>query len=156
MKKIDLERTLGILANLGIVAGIIFLAVELDQNNDLLEAQARQFRQELFRNALDQYSQNPIALSAAVKSANGERLTQEERLVLQYTNIGVLTNWRFIYDEYREGLLELDAIPITVWSRIFHEQPGLQDQWAVYSADQHESEFVNWMEDNIVNDDAQR
>ena len=39
MKKIDVSQTLGILANIGVIAGIIFLAVELQQNNELLEAE---------------------------------------------------------------------------------------------------------------------
>ena len=41
MKKIDLAQTLNTLANVGVIAGIIFLAFELRQNNDLLTAQAR-------------------------------------------------------------------------------------------------------------------
>ena len=44
MKKIDLGRTIGILANLGVIAGIIFLGVELRQNNELMEAEARRAR----------------------------------------------------------------------------------------------------------------
>ncbi len=40
MKKLDLSQTIGILANLGVIAGIVFLGVELRQNNDLLEADA--------------------------------------------------------------------------------------------------------------------
>ena len=41
MKKIDLGLTISILANVGVIAGIVFLALELQQNNSLLAAQAR-------------------------------------------------------------------------------------------------------------------
>ncbi len=41
MKKIDLGQTITILANVGVIAGIVFLAVELRQNNTLMAAQAR-------------------------------------------------------------------------------------------------------------------
>jgi hypothetical protein len=41
MKKIDLGQTVQILANLGVIAGIVFLGIELQQNNALLGAQAR-------------------------------------------------------------------------------------------------------------------
>jgi hypothetical protein len=41
MKKIDLGQMIGILANLGVTAGIVFLAFEIQQSNELLEAQAR-------------------------------------------------------------------------------------------------------------------
>ena len=43
MKKIDLGQTIGILANIGVVAGTVFLAVELRQNNELLNSQERTF-----------------------------------------------------------------------------------------------------------------
>jgi len=38
LRKIDLGHTAGILANLGVVAGIIFLGLELRQNDDLMAA----------------------------------------------------------------------------------------------------------------------
>ena len=40
MKKLDLGQTVGILANLGVIAGILFLAIELRQNNQLLRVEA--------------------------------------------------------------------------------------------------------------------
>ena len=41
MKKIDLGQTITILANVGVIAGIVFLAFELRQNNTFLAEQAR-------------------------------------------------------------------------------------------------------------------
>ncbi len=38
MKKLDLGQSVGILANIGVIAGIVFLAVELRQNNELVVA----------------------------------------------------------------------------------------------------------------------
>jgi hypothetical protein len=42
VKKIDLVQTISLLANLGVIAGIIFLAVELQQNTNALYGEARQ------------------------------------------------------------------------------------------------------------------
>jgi hypothetical protein len=39
MRKIDVGHTIQILANAGVIAGILFLAMELRQNNALLESQ---------------------------------------------------------------------------------------------------------------------
>ena len=36
MKKLDLGQTMTILANVGVIVGISFLAVELRQNNDMM------------------------------------------------------------------------------------------------------------------------
>ena len=38
-KKLDLGQTITILANLGVIAGIVLLAIEMRQNNELLAAQ---------------------------------------------------------------------------------------------------------------------
>ena len=40
MKKPDLGQTISVLAKLGVIAGIAFLATELKQNNELLRAEA--------------------------------------------------------------------------------------------------------------------
>ena len=44
MKKIDLAQAVTILANVGVIAGIVFLGIELQQNNALLTADARRNR----------------------------------------------------------------------------------------------------------------
>lgn len=41
MRKLDMARTITTLANLGVIAGIVVLAVELNQNNQLLKMEAR-------------------------------------------------------------------------------------------------------------------
>jgi len=41
MKKIDLGQAIGVLANLGVITGIVFLAYETHQNSELLELQVR-------------------------------------------------------------------------------------------------------------------
>jgi hypothetical protein len=44
MKRIDLGQAISVPANLGVIAGIVFLALELQQNNELLGAEARATR----------------------------------------------------------------------------------------------------------------
>jgi hypothetical protein len=41
MKNIDLGQTIQTLANIGVIAGIVFLIFELRQNNAALESQSR-------------------------------------------------------------------------------------------------------------------
>ena len=40
MKKIKPARLVTLIANIGVIAGILLLAFELRQNNDLMEAEA--------------------------------------------------------------------------------------------------------------------
>lgn len=44
MKKVELGQSLETLAHLGVIAGIIFLAVEINQNTGMIEAQMNQSR----------------------------------------------------------------------------------------------------------------
>jgi len=44
MKKIDLAQTVTILANLGVIAGIVFLGIEIRQNSALMRVQINQAR----------------------------------------------------------------------------------------------------------------
>jgi hypothetical protein len=41
MKKIDLNQGVNTLANLGVIAGIVFLALEINQNSEMMRAQTR-------------------------------------------------------------------------------------------------------------------
>ena len=59
MKRLDLGQSIGILANIGVIAGIVFLGVELRQNNQLLTSQARTTRMEIRKEATNRYLENP-------------------------------------------------------------------------------------------------
>jgi len=41
LKKLEFAQTVGLVANLGVIAGIVFLGYELQQNNTLMRAQTR-------------------------------------------------------------------------------------------------------------------
>ena len=41
MKKIDLGQTIGVLANIGVLIGILLLVYELSQNRQMMKAQTR-------------------------------------------------------------------------------------------------------------------
>ena len=75
MRKIDFSQTFHILANIGVIAGIAFLAFELRQNNDLLEAEARARRTEIRISGADLISSNPELNRALTLEAGRETLT---------------------------------------------------------------------------------
>ena len=75
MKSLDLGQTLTILANFGVIAGIVFLAFELRQGNQLLVAQTSyaQFNVEQQRRLLQMQE-------SEITSKPRESLTDAERL----------------------------------------------------------------------------
>ena len=79
MKKIDLGQTITILANLGVIGGILLLAYELRQNNAFMGAQARFNRLSI---NVDQYSSRIVDAGLTevhLKARQGERLSPVEQ-----------------------------------------------------------------------------
>lgn len=72
MKKIDVGQTVSILANFGVIAGIVFLAVELRQNNEFLAAEAGADRRDIRRQAaIIRELTCPELRHAIIKAENG-------------------------------------------------------------------------------------
>ena len=159
MKKIDLGQTVSILANIGVIAGIVFLGYELQQNNKLLAAQARSERVALRQadNALP--LENPDLTQALVKSANDESLTAYETvLVSRYMDL-VLINFQPAVRELERGLIDEASVPADLWSRSFgnsddgwnivNGRPSMREFWEANRSG-YDEDFVSWMEQNVV------
>ena len=106
MKKMDLGQTFGILANLGVVVGILLLVYELNQNRQMMQAQTRSALAENLSNMLVLQGNSPEYLAMSVKQQAGETLTPEEELMYRLNQIAY---WRYrenVYYQYRRGLFE--------------------------------------------------
>ena len=150
MKKIDLGQTIQILANIGVIAGIVFLAFELRQNNKALQTQATLERQNVRRVILARRQDNPAIVSATVKAQRGEPLTDEELFVLEEENLLRLVNWEITVMQVLDGLLSDEAIPIDGWRWEFNERlPRMRETWG---STKHlfPGEFVEYMDTNIA------
>ena len=79
MKQIDLGQTITILANLGVIAGIVLLAIELNQNNALLRNEARYNLHVARTNEIEQSVLNPELGALWFQATEGEVLTGAER-----------------------------------------------------------------------------
>jgi len=100
MKKIDLAQTLGILANVGVIAGIVFLAVEIGQNNDQLAAQTRSTIYEL-RSGLERDLINNVGGIAELvaRERRGEALTDVEESRLLSRRFNMLRTFEYMVRE---------------------------------------------------------
>ena len=74
MKKIDLGQTINTLANLGVIVGIMFLAIELNQNNQLPKNEARYNLQLSRSGELDDLRRNPDLSKLKEKARQGGTL----------------------------------------------------------------------------------
>ena len=155
MKKLDFGHTIGVLANIGVVAGIVFLGFELRQNNELMAAEARRGQLSVAMDIWGQIADNPDLIALLVKDRNGERLTVEETFRLDAFWMRTLTIGQWQYSE-REQLL-VDQFSNNL-RKIFAAYSSLKKVWegnsggsAAAGKDTLDPDFVEFMEQNVVN-----
>jgi len=151
MKKIDVGQAAGILANLGVIAGIVFLAVEIGQNNELMRAAARDAQNERIQDYIEQVYMTPGLAEIIVKARNGTPLTDVENLKLFNRQLRLLRGYEVQYREYMEGAV--DSLPRN-WKKSFYEgnyrNPPLIDTWEEAKTTLR-PEFVQHVEENVIN-----
>ena len=148
MKKIDLGQTMSILANIGVIVGIVFLVIELRQNNSLMEAESRAaaFSHRLV--SINKLTESEIAQVLA-KVAEGEELSIAEQLQLRGFHALVMESWEWTYEESQHGLAEISGTEIASVRRAFRTIPGLVEYW---DSEQRSApaEFRQWFDENIA------
>ena len=150
MKKFDLGQSIQILANLGVLAGIAVLAVELRQNNDLLASQARA---NLDSNRVSQQRiiiENLGGVADLIyRSRNGETLTGVEQWRLTAHRSMIIHTFESMYQEVRGGPLRETDIPATQWVGVFSSDPGLVNHWNALKATL-DPDFVLFVDENVL------
>lgn len=148
----SVNKWLTLAANFGVIAGILFLAVELNQNNELLEAEAREARYEFrSRDSNRIFLENPGLVELMVKVNNRELLTQEEQYTIDRFYNQILLNFQLIFIEYIEGHISESELGTASMKDYFNNQVGLKQYWVEYGSVVFQPNFVDWMEENIVN-----
>jgi len=145
MKKPDLGQFVGILANIGVISGIGFLAFELHQNNELLEAQARFNHKETRANFLGEFDHNPELARISVKAANSETLTPVEHVQLDAHMDRMFASFEWEFYEEQLGRLET---PLVGYRRGMTNPVALK-RWHDTKI-QYTQAFVAFMDENVV------
>ena len=101
-----LERRLSLVANLAVVIGIIFLAAEMRQNTQLMQAQIRDSLTEKQMEYLGWVATNPELAEALAKEAGGGRdaLTSTEAYQIATWVGGQMREWENSYYQSQQGL----------------------------------------------------
>ena len=113
MKKIDLGQTITILANIGVLAGIVFLAVELRQNSELMRIQINQARADAAMLNNEQSFNSDYIPTIRVKISEGQELTGEDWLRSVGWFRSSNRNQDNVLSQYRAGMLS-DNIPRSI------------------------------------------
>jgi hypothetical protein len=144
-----INRWLTLAANVGVLAGIIFLAMELQQNNEILSAQARRDQLDARSAAGALIIANADLSKITYKVSNGDKLTPYEEYRFGRWAYQVFRNWEWQYDEYLEGTLSEEDLPINGWVGQFRRFPMLQTVWGKRKANLS-PEFVQFIDGNVI------
>ena len=152
MNKLDFAQTVGLLANLGVIAGIVFLAIELQQNNRLMAAQVRAFEIEMSRSYPQDVLQNSDVAAAITKHLNGEELTDIEETQVYFLGFRLLRSWQWELGELQAGMLDEATVNVAGKRDAYRSNAtGVQTAFE-RSRGIFRPNFVQWMEENVVNE----
>jgi hypothetical protein len=130
MKKIDFGQIVSILANVGVIAGIVFLGFELRQNNQILQMQAQAQRAENRLGVNEALYQDPTLAGILVKEGSGVPLDDVERLRLDRFYSSSFIKWESEYQQYEAGFLSERDLPVSTFRQVLSTNPGMSEFWA--------------------------
>ena len=130
MKKIDLGQAITILANVGVIAGIVFLAMELQQNNALLAAQASYSQFSIERERRTRLIENIGGIAdIVVREMDGEPLSTVEGIRLSMNWLDIVDSWEWQFRELEAGRLEGGVLNVEDWRGQLRIYPGLRQRY---------------------------
>jgi len=148
----DLGEIIGFVSDACVIAGIVFLALELRQNNRLLQAQARYSLRQYRSDVIDTIMA-PHVLEAVHKYAAGENVTPVERSAALMNGLKCIEIWEWQHGEYTAGMLPREHLPIEAWRAWFRGQgPSpvpIREVWEMRK-DVMNPDFVQFFEREIV------
>ena len=137
--------TLG--ANVGVIIGIALLAFELNQNNQLLEAQANTTHMMWRVNVNERWADDAELMSLRLKSSQHEQLTPLEEARLKYDAQSVIAYWVWQVENYDRGALNFNLAGS--YKLIMAEYPYFRKTWQENKTN-YPSEFTAFIETNVI------
>ena len=150
----DVVTAIGLLANVGVLGGIVFLAIEVRQNNDVLRSQARSARTQGKQEIVRQLAENELLIEALLKATGGEPLLPAQRYILIAYYEQIFTHWQFSFLEYQANRIELEDLDLSGWRYWFNggRFPLIQQTWEeVVRRGRFRQDFRMFMSENVAN-----
>ena len=126
-----LNRWLTLGANVGVLIGIILLVIELDQNRDMMRAQARNEIASELVNLLSMSAGNSELASIMRRANAGESLTADELFQFRERQVAIFRYWENVHYQYRQGLYDKSefARQKDAWRAYVNQSKAVADQW---------------------------
>ena len=128
IEKINTWLTL--LANVGVLIGIVFLALEIQQNTEIVKAQTRDTVTQKQVEWLRDIGTDPLAIELLGRGMRGN-LKPDEELAYSLITQSNLRMWENEYYQYKIGLFDdAEFQPrIKRWKSIMSLSPGRKQVW---------------------------
>lgn len=125
MKRLDLGQGLTILANVGVIAGILLLAYELNQNRETTQSQTRSAISEMLISIISLQIADPEIAAIQTRAISGEPLTTEEWFRFELLQDAF---WRYrenVHFQYSNGMYsEQEYLALrSVWIQDLETEP---------------------------------
>ena len=130
MKKINLGQTVGILANVGVLAGLLLLVFELRQSREMMEAQTRHDVSQGIVDQLGELASNAELADLELRAMCGKLESRvEEKRFRMHVN-SRLRYWEDVHYQYRRGLYgESEFLAQTQAWRSFLQYSAVLENW---------------------------
>ena len=141
----SIEKTnqiMGVFANVGVLLGIIFLAIELQQNNALMETRARAEFADRATSTMSLVAANPQL--AEIMARPFAELSAGEQLQRRHFFLRVMKNLEFLFLESND----ISELPIVGWRIAFQDSDNLQ-MWEV-EKQRFKQRFVAFVETELI------
>lgn len=106
-----ISHWVSLIANLGVLVGIIFLIIEINQTNSLMQSEERYNRVLLALAGPDLVVENPHLATALRKRNSGEELSADESQILDAYWTGNFISWQWSWEE-----LDSSDLPVTLFT----------------------------------------
>jgi hypothetical protein len=141
------QHWIALLANIGVVAGVVFLALEIQQNNELL---VQDSRYSMLQNQKDWkffLNGNPEIAKLIYASHTGE-LSEIEKLRRFDIISGLLLTWQWEWEQSQTGLFGNSQLPVegfrTLWKSL-----NIDAEWTELKPIL-KSDFADFLQDKVV------
>ena len=148
----SLNRWLVLGANLGVIAGIMFLAIELRQNNELLAADARFNRLQLSWNGWQSLAEHGDLTDLIVATKNGEILEGSEQLRVDAVSMRILITMEWLYREMPPDSPERLYMRDEMHGILTGTGIGADLREWESKKSRFDPDFVQWVEENVISD----
>jgi len=152
--KLDIEKTLTIITNIGVIVGIIFLAVELQQNNEFLAAESEINLMQNRKYISEVILQDTELVKVFVKIDNGEPLAPADIYRLEAMFNIYMASFQWDFTQFQERRISRAQLPVESWINLINGEGMIKVplDWEGLWEDKKRNlapDFVSFMEESV-------